>query len=189
MDIYIIIGLVIIALAILGVGWLWITYNTLVKLKVRVEAAWSDVTIQLKRRADLIPNVVETVKGYASHERGVYEAVAEARASIMSASTPADAAKAEGQLEGALKSLFAVAEAYPDLKASTNFLQLQADLVDTEDKVMASRRFYNAGVRDFNTSIRMFPTSLIAGYLSFAPQEFFDVEDAASIANPPSIQF
>lgn len=175
---------------IVGAGiWFWVTYNTLVKLKIRVEQAWSEITIQLKRRADLIPNLVETIKGYATHEQGVFTAVTEARSSIMNATTPAEAGKAEGMLEGALKSLFAVAEAYPELKASTNFLQLQSDLTDTEDKVMASRRFYNAGVRDMNTAISMFPTNIIAGMFSFTSFEFFDVEDAENLQNPPKVQF
>lgn len=173
---------------IVGLWW-WGTYNKLVKLKVRVESAWSDITVQLKRRADLIPNLVTTVKGYASHEREVFQAVTEARASIMNASTPKAAAAAEGQLESALKNLFAVAEAYPDLKASTNFLKLQADLVDAEDKVMASRNFYNMGVRDFNTNIKMFPTNMVAKMMKFTVQDFFDVESLDSISNPPKVEF
>lgn len=189
MEIFAILGLVLLAVVVIGGIWLWATYNKLVTLKVRVEAAWSDITVQLKRRADLIPNLVDTVKGYASHEKGVFEAVTNARASIMSAQTPAQAGKAEGMLEGALKSLFAVAEAYPDLKASTNFASLQTELVDSENKIMAARRFYNSGVRDINTSIRVFPTNMVARMLSFTPQEFFDVEDPESIANPPKVEF
>lgn len=189
MEIFAILGLVLLGVVVIGGIWLWATYNKLVALKVRVEAAWSDITVQLKRRADLIPNLIETVKSYTAHEKGIFEAVIEARASMLSAQTPGEAGKAEGMLEGALKNLFAVAEAYPDLKASENFLQLQKELVDTEDKVMAARRFYNAGVRDINTSIRVFPTNMIAKRLSFTPQEFFDVEDPESIANPPKVEF
>ncbi len=142
-------------------------YNGLVRLKVRVEEAWSDITVQLKRRADLIPNLIETVKGYAAHEKEVFQNVTEARTAVMDATSkgPAETAKAENQFEGALKSLFAVAEAYPDLKANQNFLQLQQELVDTEDKIQASRRFYNAGVRDLNTKIDMFPSNIIARYV------------------------
>lgn len=189
MEIFTILAFILLGIVVLAGIWFWATYNKLVKLKIRVEQAWSEITIQLKRRADLIPNLVETVKGYATHEQGVFTAVTEARSSIMNATTPAEAGKAEGMLEGALKSLFAVAEAYPELKASTNFLQLQADLTDTEDKVMASRRFYNAGVRDMNTAISMFPTNLVAGMFNFTTFEFFDVEDAESLQNPPKVQF
>lgn len=169
----------------------WATYNGLVKLNVRVQEAWSDITVQLKRRADLIPNLVEAVKGYAAHEKGVFEAVTEARAAVMAATGkgPAETAKAENQFEGALKSLFAVAEAYPQLRANENFLQLQNELVDTEDKIQASRRFYNGGVRDLNTQIQVFPTNLIAGMLGFKEREFFEVEDMASVEKPVEVKF
>ena len=169
----------------------WATYNGLVKLNVRVQEAWSDITVQLKRRADLIPNLVEAVKGYAAHEKGVFEAVTEARAAVMAATSkgPAETAKAENQFEGALKSLFAVAEAYPQLRANENFLQLQNELVDTEDKIQASRRFYNGGVRDLNTQIQVFPTTLIAGMLGFKEREFFEVEDMASVEKPVEVKF
>jgi LemA protein len=163
----------------------------LVKLNIRVQEAWSDITVQLKRRADLIPNLVESVKGYAAHEKGVFEAVTEARAAVLDATAkgPEATAKAENQFEGALKSLFAVAEAYPDLKANQNFLQLQNELVDTEDKVQASRRFYNGGVRDLNTKIQVFPSNLIAGMLGFKEREFFEVEDMASVEKPVEVKF
>ena len=169
----------------------WATYNGLVKLNVRVQEAWSDITVQLKRRADLIPNLVEAVKGYAAHEKGVFEAVTEARAAVMAATSkgPAETAKAENQFEGALKSLFAVAEAYPQLRANENFLQLQNELVDTEDKIQASRRFYNGGVRDLNTQIQVFLTNLIAGMLGFKEREFFEVEDMASVEKPVEVKF
>lgn len=167
-------------------------YNGLVKLNVRADEAWSDITVQLKRRADLIPNLVNTVKGYAAHESGVFEQVTQARAATISASSPADAAKAEGQFQQAMKSIFAVAEAYPDLKASQNFQELQAELTDTEDKIQASRRFYNGVVRDFNTKRKTFPTNIFANMLGFKQdKQFFDVSDAeaATIQNPVNVQF
>lgn len=171
--------------------FLWVTYNALVTLKVRVDEAWSDITVQLKRRADLIPNLVNTVKGYAKHEKGVFEEVTRARAEVMSASSPKDAAKADNMLEDALKSLFAVAEAYPDLKASQNFSELQAELVDTEDKIQGSRRFYNAGVRDLNTKIQLFPNNIFAGMLGFKEREFYDVEESerATVEKPVDVDF
>ncbi len=169
--------------------FLWATYNALVKLKVRVDEAWSDITVQLKRRADLIPQLVNTVKGYASHEKGVFEEVTKARTAVMGASGVKETEQAENMLEGALKSLFAVAEAYPDLKASQNFAELQRELVDTEDKIQAARRFYNGGVRDINTKIQIFPNNLFAGMLGFKQREFFEVEDMASIENPVEVSF
>lgn len=175
-------------LVILGI-FLWATYNSLVTLKVRVDEAWSDITVQLKRRADLIPNLVNSVKGYAAHESGVFEKVTEARSAVMDAKGVKDTAEAENMLEGALKSLFAVAEAYPDLKANENFLQLQNELVDTEDKIQASRRFYNGGVRDLNTKIQIFPNNVFAGMLGFKEREFFEVEDMASVENPVEVKF
>lgn len=169
--------------------FLWITYNGLVKLKIRVDEAWSDITIQLKRRLDLIPNLVNSVKGYAAHESGVFEKVTEARANALNAKGVKETAEAENQFEGALKSLFAVAEAYPDLKANQNFLQLQQELVDTEDKIQAARRFYNGGVRDLNTKIQVFPNNVFAGMLGFKQREFFEVEDMASVEKPVDVQF
>src|SRR5690606_15198821 len=136
------------------------TYNSLVKLRNRVDEAWSDITVQLKRRADLIPSLVETVKGYASHEKEVFEQVTRARAETISAQTPAEAGIAENHMQQALKSIFAVAEAYPQLQASQNFLQLQGELVDTENKIQAARRFYNGGVREFNIKIQTLPNNL-----------------------------
>ncbi|MEK7603064.1 MAG: LemA family protein [Patescibacteria group bacterium] len=166
-------------------------YNSLVKLNVRVDEAWSDITVQLKRRADLIPNLVNTVKGYAKHEKEVFENVTKARTAVMDANGPAEAGKAENMFQATLKSLFAVAEAYPDLKANQNFQQLQADLTDTEDKIMASRRFYNGSARDLNTKIKMFPTNIFAGMLGFKVREFFEVEEAeaAAIAKPTEVKF
>jgi len=178
-------------IVVMVIAYLIGTYNTLVKLKVRVEEAWSDITVQLKRRADLIPNLIETVKGYAAHEKEVFQKVTEARAAVMSATSqgPEATAKAENMFESALKSLFAVAEAYPDLKANENFLHLQQDLVDTEDKIQASRRFYNGGVRDLNTKIETFPVNLVAGMFGFVKRQFFEVEDMASVENPVAVKF
>lgn len=181
------IGAVVVVLIIVVI----VMYNSLVQLKIRVEEAWSDITVQLKRRADLIPNLIETVKGYAAHEKAVFEKVTEARSAVMNATQqgPAETAKAENMFEGALKSLFAVAEAYPDLKANQNFLQLQQELVDTEDKIQASRRFYNGGVRDLNTKIDMFPSNIIASMFNFAKREFFEVDDMASVEKPVAVKF
>lgn len=189
MPTWAIVLLVIGAVLVLVIGFLVGTYNSLVKLKNRVEEAWSDITVQLKRRTDLIPNLVNSVKGYAAHESGVFEKVTEARSAIMNAKGVAETAKAENMLEGALKSLFAVAEAYPDLKANQNFLQLQEELVDTEDKIQGSRRFYNGGVRDLNTKIQTFPVNIVAGMFGFQSKEFFEVEDRTSVENPVEVKF
>lgn len=167
-------------------------YNGLVRLNVRANEAWSDITVQLKRRADLIPNLVNTVKGYATHEQTVFDNVTQARAATLSAQTPEQAAKAEGDFQQTMKSLFAVAEAYPDLKASSNFQELQAELTDTEDKIQASRRFYNGVVRDFNTKRTVFPTNIFAKMLGFKQdKQFFEVSEAesATIQNPVNVQF
>lgn len=171
--------------------FVWVTYNSLVTLKIRVEEAWSDITVQLKRRADLIPNLVNTVKGYAKHEKGVFEEVTEARSAVLGAKTPKEAAKADNMLEDALKSIFAVAEAYPDLKASQNFSELQQELVDTEDKIQGARRFYNAGVRDFNTKLQVFPNNVIAGAMGFKEREFYDVEESEreTVEKPVDVNF
>jgi len=159
--------------------WIALTYNRLVSLKNRTKEAWSDIDVQLKRRYDLIPNLVETVKGYASHEKSVFENVTKARASAIEAEKSGDLKKvgeAENILSGTLKTLFAVAENYPDLKASTNFLELQRELRDTEDKVQASRRFYNTNVKNLNTTIESFPTNLIANAFKFKPRDFFEAD-------------
>ncbi len=189
MDLIWIIPVVIIALIVIVGIYLWSTYNSLVTLNVRVDEAWSDITVQLKRRADLIPNLIETVKGYAAHEKGVFESVTKARAETLGAQTPADASAAENHMQSALKSIFAVAEAYPQLQASQNFLQLQGELVDTEDKIQAARRFYNGGVREFNTKIQIFPNTLFVRGLGFKERDFFEVADAAAISEPPRVQF
>jgi LemA protein len=186
--VWIIIGIVVVVIIIALVAM----YNGLVRLNVRSDEAWSDITVQLKRRADLIPNLVNTVKGYATHEKGVFEDVTAARAATVNATTPEQAAKAEGDFQKTMKSLFAVAEAYPDLKASQNFQELQAELTDTEDKIQASRRFYNGVVRDFNTKRKVFPTNIFAGMLGFnKDKEFFEVDEAAAaqLQNPVDVKF
>ncbi len=170
--------ILLIAIVVL-IGWLVATYNGLVGLKVKVDEAWSDIDVQTKRRYDLIPNIVETVKGYASHEAGVFEEVTKARSVAMGATNPQAKAEAENMLAGTLKSLFAVAENYPELKANVNFLDLQKTLADIEDKIQAARRFYNGNVRDFNTKILVFPNNLIANTLGFTKRDFFEAEAAA----------
>jgi len=184
----IIIGVIVVLLAIFLIS----IYNSLVRLNIRSEEAWSDITVQLKRRLDLIPNLIETVKGYAAHEKGVFEEVTKARANALNAQGVEETAKAENQFEGALKSLFAVAENYPDLKASQNFMQLQEELVDTEDKIQASRRFYNGVVRDFNTKRTVFPSNMVASILGFnKDKEFFELDEAemASANKPVEVKF
>src|SRR4030065_1165857 len=160
---------VILGIVAILIIWAIAIYNGLIRLKNRVDEAWSDIDVQLKRRYDLIPNLVNTVKGYAVHEKEVFEKVTEARTRAMGAQSAHDKAEAENMLSQTLKSLFAVAEAYPDLKANQNFLELQRELTDTEDKIQASRRFYNGNVRDFNTKIQIFPNNLIAGMLKLPP--------------------
>jgi LemA protein len=185
-------AIIIIAVVVIIIIALVAMYNGLVRLNVRANEAWSDITVQLKRRADLIPNLVNTVKGYAAHEKGVFDDVTKARAETLSAKTPGEAAKAEGDFQKTMKSLFAVAEAYPDLKASENFKELQAELTDTEDKIQASRRFYNGVVRDFNTKRTVFPTNVFAGMLGFTKdKEFFEVDESenATIQNPVDVKF
>lgn len=167
----------VVGLLVLVVLWLVAMYNGLITLRNRTDEAWSDIDVQLKRRYDLIPNLVETVKGYAKHEQGVFEEVTKARTAAMKAESSGDTkamAASENLLTNALKSVFAVAEAYPDLKASQNFAQLQGEITDTEDKIEASRRFYNANVRDFNTKQQVFPTNMMASSLGFKPRDFFE---------------
>lgn len=162
-------------------------YNGLVKSKNRVDEAWSDIDVQLKRRYDLIPNLINTVKGYAAHEKELLEKVTEARANAMNASGPHDKQDAENMLSGTLKSLFAVAENYPDLKANQNFLELQRELTDTEDKIQASRRFYNGNVRDLNIKIESFPTNVVASMMHFTKREFFEIEESEK--QPVKVEF
>ncbi len=166
-----IIGVIVVIVAI--AVFIWSLYNGLVTAKTRIDEAWSGIDVQLKRRTDLIPNLVETVKGYAAHEKGVFENVTKARSALMSATTPVAAAEANNQLTAALKTLFAVAENYPDLKASQNFLDLQGELSDTEDKIAYSRQFYNTNVLDYNVKIKVFPNVLLASALGFREVEFF----------------
>lgn len=183
----------VIILVVLGVSAVGLIamYNGLVRANVRVDEAWSDITVQLKRRYDLIPNLVSTVKGYAKHEKDVFEKVTAARANALDAKGVAEQAQAENQFQQALKSLFAVAEAYPDLKANDNFRHLQEELVDTEDKIQAARRFYNGSARDLNIKVKTFPTNIFAGMLNFHEREFFEVEEAEStaIAQPTEVSF
>ncbi|MFZ1720215.1 MAG: LemA family protein [Candidatus Moraniibacteriota bacterium] len=183
-------GIGFILLIVVGVAVLFViaSYNGLVTLKNRAEEAWSDIDVQLKRRYDLVPNLVSAVKGYASHETGVFEKVTEARAKAMSATGAEEKAGAENMLTGALKSVFAIAEAYPDLKANTNFLELQQELSDTENKIQASRRFYNGTVMEMNTKIETFPSNIIAGMFNFTKREFFELTDEAA-KEPVKVEF
>ncbi|MDD5083829.1 MAG: LemA family protein [Candidatus Moranbacteria bacterium] len=171
-------GIIALIVAAVLVLWLIATYNGLIRLKNRVDEAWSDIDVQLKRRYDLIPNLVNTVKGYATHEKELFEKVTEARTRAMSAGTTADKADAENVLSGTLKTLFAVSENYPELKANVNFLELQRELSDTENKIQASRRFFNGNVMEYNTKIQVFPTNLFAGMLNFTKRDFFEVDGA-----------
>jgi LemA protein len=176
---------------IIGVLVLWVvfTYNSFIKGKNRTQEAWADIEVQLKRRYDLIPNLVNTVKGYATHEQGVFEKVTEARARAMGAQGAAEHAEAENMLTGALKSIFAIAEAYPDLKANTNFLELQRELSDTENKIQAARRFYNGNVRDFNTKLQTAPSNIVGKLFGFKDQAFFDIPDDGVESKPVEVKF
>jgi LemA protein len=188
MTVIIVIIVVVVLLLIIGAAM----YNGLVRLNQQASEAFSDITVQLKRRYDLIPNLVNIVKGYASHEKTVFEDVTKARTQALNASGVAETAKADNQFQQTMKSLFAVAEAYPDLKASQNFQELQAELTDTEDKIQASRRFYNGVVRDFNTKRKTFPTNIFAGMLGFKQdKEFYEVDEAqaAQVAEPVDVKF
>ncbi len=179
-----------IILIVLGLMLLWavFTYNRLIALRNRAKEAWSDIDVQLKRRYDLIPNLVEAVRGYAGHERELFEKVTEARTRAMGAGTMKDHSEAENMLSSTLKSLFAVAENYPQLRASENFLELQKELRDTEDKIQAARRFYNTNVRDLNTKIESFPASIAANTFRFVKMDFFEIEEAAA-REPVKVQF
>ncbi|HEX8994158.1 MAG TPA: LemA family protein [Candidatus Paceibacterota bacterium] len=179
-TLYILIG--IIAVIIL---WTIGAFNHLVRMTQRAKEAWADIDVQLKRRYDLIPNLVETVKGYATHEKTAFENVTQARAAAMGASSVADKVQAENALSSTLKSLFAVAEAYPELKANQNFLALQSELSDTENKIQAARRFYNTNVRDLNTSLAVFPNNMIAGMFNFSTMEYFELGEADGAAREP----
>lgn len=184
--------MVMIILGILVLGFLYsiIVYNGLIALQNRAKEAWADIEVQLKRRYDLIPNLVNTVKGYAGHESSVFEKVTEARSEAMKAEGPTkDHAEAENMLSGALKSIFALSEAYPDLKANGNFLELQRELSDTENKIQAARRFYNTNVRDLNIKIQAFPSNFIARFFKFANLEYFDLPDNDVAQNPVEVKF
>ncbi len=181
-------GLIILGILVLLVIFVISMYNSLVRLKVTCDNAWADIDVQLKRRYDLIPNLVETVKGYAAHEKGTLEAVINARNRAMTATGPADKAEAENMLTGALKSLFALSEAYPQLRAIESFTSLQKSLSDIEDTVQNARRYYNAVVRDLNTKILQFPTNIIAGLLGFKQREFFEISTAAE-REAPKVSF
>ncbi len=181
---------VIVVLAVLALGIVAI-YNGLVRANVRIKEALSGIDVQLKRRVDLIPNLVETVKGYAKHEQELFENVTKARSAILGAQGVKETAEADNMFSGALKSLFAVAEAYPQLKANENFAQLQAELTDTEDKIQAARRFYNGSARDLNIKVQTFPTNVFAGILGFKKREFFELDEAesAAVQKPTEVKF
>lgn len=179
--------IVIAAVALVLVAFVWLTYNQLVTLRERIREALSSIDVQLKRRIDLIPNLVETVKGYAKHEKQLLENVTNARSALMGAKSPEQKAQANNMLTDTLKSLFAVAEGYPDLKASANFLKLQEELTDTEDKIAYSRQFYNSNVLTYNTKIKMFPSNLVAGQFSFKEEQFFEAEPNAK--DPIKVSF
>jgi LemA protein len=182
--IYIIVAIVVVVLL-----WLMFSYNRFITFINRAKEAWADIDVQLKRRYDLIPNLVNVVKGYATHESTAFEKVTQARAAAMGASNINDKATAENGLAGALKSVFAIAEAYPDLKANQNFLALQTELSDTENKIQAARRFYNTNVRDLNTSLEVFPGNIIAGAFHFSKMEFFNLEGSEAEREPVEVKF
>lgn len=184
--------IIILLVVLLIIAVLWSTYNSLVKLDERVNEAWSDITVQLKYRADLIPNVVETVKGYAKHEKEVFQGVTEARSAVMGAKSVKSAAKAEAEMTSALSKVFAIAEAYPELKSNENFKKLQEQLQDVEDKIQASRRFYNSGAKELNTKIKTFPTNIINNLIGhFKTRDYFEVAETerAKISNAPEVKF
>ena len=168
---------IIVIIIVVIAGWLLMAYNSLIRGRNQVKEAWSDIDVQLKRRHNLIPNIVQTVKGYASHERETLDPVTQARANAISAKSPADHAKAENMLSATLKTLFAVSEDYPDLKANANFLELQRELSDTENKIQAARRFYNTNVRDYNTDVESAPKNIIANMFKFKKEQFFELDD------------
>ena len=179
-------GIIILVILVVIVFWAISIYNRFIRLRTRSEEAWSDIDVQLKRRYDLIPNLIETVKGYADHEKEVLQKVTEARTQAMGAESVEEHAQAENMLTGALKSLFAVSENYPDLKANENFLELQRELTDTENKIQAARRFYNTNVRDLNIATESFPSNIIANWFKFVKRDFFELdEDEAEAAKDP----
>jgi LemA protein len=175
--------IIVLIIIVVVVGFFIAMYNGLIRLRVRADASWSDIDVQLKRRHDLIPNLVETVKGYAAHEKGTFENIAKYRSAAMSATSPADRAAAEGQLTQALRGLLAVAENYPQLRASEEFTALQGQLTQTEDNIQNARRYYNAVVRDFNTKLQTFPTNVFGSMLGFQPRQYFELETPADREN------
>jgi len=182
--------LIVLAVIVVAVIWAIGVYNGLVSMRQRVNQAFADIDVQLRQRHDLIPNLVETVKGYAAHERGTLDEVVKARNAAVAAQGPAQQAAAENQLTGALRQLFALAESYPDLKASANFQQLQAELADLENKIAASRRFFNNAVQEYNTGIQRFPAALFASSFGFAPKSFFNLgEERATVGEAPAVKF
>jgi LemA protein len=182
--------LIVLAVIVVLVLWAITTYNGLVTMRQRVNEAFADVDVQLRQRHDLIPNLVETVKGYAAHERGTLDEVVKARNAAVAAQGPAQQAAAENMLSGALRQLFALAESYPDLKASTNFQQLQAELSDIENKIAAARRFFNNAVQEYNSGIQRFPAALFAASFGFSPKEFFDLgEERKTVGEAPQVKF
>lgn len=183
---------ILLALVAIIIIWAIFAYNRFITLRTRADEAWADIDVQLKRRYDLIPNLINTVKGYAAHEKSVLENVTKARADAISAEesgNPAESARAENMLTSALRSVFAVAENYPDLKANQNFLELQRELSDTENKIQAARRFYNTNVRDLNIKIETFPSNVIAGVFNFGKREFFEIEEGSVEAEPVEVKF
>ncbi len=181
--------LIIVGIFLVIISFVIVTYNKLIRLKNTVRSSWSDVDVQLKKRYDLVPNLIETVKGYASHERSVFEKVTQARSNAMRASSPADKARAENALTDTLKTLFALSEAYPELKANANFMQLQSQLKELEDNIEYSRRYYNAVVRDFNILIESFPSNIIASMFNFKQEEFFELEAPEEERKPVKVNF
>ncbi|PZE64813.1 MULTISPECIES: LemA family protein [unclassified Curtobacterium] len=184
----IVIGVVVVVLVVIGI-WLWVSHKSLVALQGRVDSAWSEIAEQLQQRAELIPTIVSTVQGYASHEKSVFAAVTDARTETLAAGDAVAASSAEGHMQKALKGVFAVAEHYPQLQSSQAFLELQSQLVSTEDKIQSARRHYNGGVRELNTKVKSFPTSTFAKSRGVGPAPFFETAEPAAIAEPPRVQF
>jgi LemA protein len=184
----VVVGVIVLVLIVVGI-YLWLTYRSLVTLKSNVDEAWNDIAAQLQRRADLIPTIVDTVKGHAAHEQKVLDSVASARTETLNAKDATEASSAEGHMQKALKGVFSVAEGYPKLQSSQAFLQLQSELVDTEDRIQSARRHYNGGVRELNTKIRVFPTSSFAKGRGFSEAAFFESAEPSAIAEPPRVQF
>ena len=182
--------LIVLAVIVVAAVWAISVYNGLVSMRQRVNQAFADIDVQLKQRHDLVPNLVETVKGYAAHERGTLDEVVKARNAAMTAQGPAQQAAAENMLSGALRQLFALSESYPDLKASANFQQLQAQLTDLENKIAAARRFFNNAVQEYNSGIQRFPANMFASSFGFAPKDFFDLGDQrATVGEAPAVKF